>query len=107
MVGWRCAHQALQEHYHDRYDHEDESGPKAFAAESPERIFRRLMGEHGMTDVSYQVARTYVQWRRPEIRIADSVLQLRYTSRASCVRARRMRQLARRYRSRWDRVATG
>lgn len=33
------------------------------------RIFGRLIDEHGMVDVSYQVVRTYVAARKPEIRI--------------------------------------
>jgi transposase len=33
------------------------------------RIFHRLLDEHGMTNVSYQVVRGYVAKRRPEIRI--------------------------------------
>jgi hypothetical protein len=32
------------------------------------RIFDRLIDEHGMADVSYQVVRTYVAVRKPEIR---------------------------------------
>jgi hypothetical protein len=32
------------------------------------RIFDRLIDEHGMADVSYQVVRAYVATRRPEIR---------------------------------------
>lgn len=34
------------------------------------RIFARLIDEHGLTDVSYQVVRTYVAARAPEIRAA-------------------------------------
>lgn len=33
------------------------------------RIFGRLIDEHGMVDVSYQVVRTYVVAREPEIRV--------------------------------------
>jgi transposase len=33
------------------------------------RIFDRLIDEHGMDDVSYQVVRAYVAARRPEIRV--------------------------------------
>jgi hypothetical protein len=32
------------------------------------RIFDRLIDEHGMADVSYQVLRAYVAARKPEIR---------------------------------------
>src|SRR3984957_15171859 len=32
------------------------------------RIWRRLMDEHGMADVSYTVVRTYVAERKPQIR---------------------------------------
>jgi transposase len=33
------------------------------------RIFSRLIDEHGMVDVSYQVVRTYVMARKPEVRV--------------------------------------
>jgi transposase len=33
------------------------------------RIYDRLLDEHGMTDVSYQVVRAYVSGRHPEIRV--------------------------------------
>jgi hypothetical protein len=33
------------------------------------RIYRRLIDEHAMNDVSYQVVRAYVARRKPEIRI--------------------------------------
>lgn len=33
------------------------------------RIYRRLMDEHGMTDVSYPVVRAYVAGRKPQIRV--------------------------------------
>jgi hypothetical protein len=32
------------------------------------RIYHRLLDEHGMADVSYQVVRTYVADRKPKIR---------------------------------------
>ncbi|WSQ06399.1 hypothetical protein OG604_00510 [Streptomyces sp. NBC_01231] len=33
------------------------------------RIYRRLINEHAMDDVSYQVVRAYVAKRKPEIRV--------------------------------------
>jgi len=37
------------------------------------RIHHRLLDEHGMADVSYQVVRTYVVDRKPKIRAEDEV----------------------------------
>jgi hypothetical protein len=37
---------------------------------APERkIYRRIINEHAMDDVSYQVVRAYVAKRKPEIRV--------------------------------------